>query len=65
MARYRTAPALSLEQELELLIGPGRGETVSNFESDEARREAWLAHEDDVREACVEGEPWAAERYAR
>jgi hypothetical protein len=53
---------LTLDQQLELMIGPGRipGETgtVSDFESDEDRQ-AWLAHEDEIREACG-GEPWAA-----
>jgi hypothetical protein len=54
---------LTIDEELELLIGPGRipGETdpSSNFESDEDRHQAWLAHEDEIREACG-GEPWAA-----
>jgi hypothetical protein len=57
---------LTLDQQLELMIGPGRipGETgtVSGFESDEDRHQAWLAHEDEIREACG-GEPWAAKHY--
>jgi hypothetical protein len=55
---------LTLDQQLELMIGPGRipgtEEYVSNFESDEERREAWLAHGERVREGCA-GTPWAAE----
>ena len=63
MPRSTRHRELSLDEQLELMIGPGRipgtEEYVSDFESDEERREAWLAHEDEIREAC--GEPWAAE----
>jgi hypothetical protein len=56
---------LTLDEELELLVGPGRipgtEEYVSDFESDEERREAWLAHENEIRAA--HGEPWAAKHY--
>jgi hypothetical protein len=56
---------LTLDEELELLVGRGRvpGEPglVSDFDSDEERHQAWLAHEDDIRAACPE--PWAAEHY--
>jgi hypothetical protein len=57
---------LTLDQELELLVGPGYEpgdplkRPVSNFESEGARREAWLAHEERLRESCA-GTPWAAE----
>jgi hypothetical protein len=65
--RHPADRPLTLDEELELLVGPGRipGEPglVSDFDSDEERREAWLAHEDEIREACGIGEPWAAEHY--
>ena len=60
---------LTFDEELELIIGPAHEvgdpeqRPVSNFPSDEDRREAWLAHERQIREACLRGEPWAAQRY--
>jgi hypothetical protein len=67
-ARDRDLPAhrrLTLDEELELLVGPGRipGEPglVSDFESEEERHQAWLAHADEIRanySTC-----WAAKHY--
>ena len=56
---------LSPDEYLELLIGPGRAHgsatPVSHFDSEEARRAAWVAHRDEVLEHYPE--TWAGERY--
>jgi hypothetical protein len=68
MARFHVESMrreLSADEELELIIGPGHvpgeTETTSYFESEGARRAAWLAHRDEI----LEGYPkaWAEERY--
>jgi hypothetical protein len=56
----RKTTALTEAEFWELSVGPL---DASAFESDAARRAAWLAHRDELREAWPSGRTFAEKRY--